>query len=169
MSRQKPGETAIKRTCCAAAKTAGLLGLLALVVLAACCTEKAEVPADFAQAIRVARHLTSPRHLRRSGYMATRRSRRPSEVVAYLFSDMGIAEWPPRQDASGGEREDARAIGIPLLPNDIILVAGAPDRKLRKQLVLRWNDGGNAFIAEGYSAGDGLPLFHETWIMAKIE
>jgi hypothetical protein len=159
----------MKHPCRRAAKITECLGLLALVVLAACCTEKAEVPADFAQAIRVARYLTSPRHLRRSGYMAAIRSRKPSAVVAYLFSDMGIAEWPPRQDASAGEREEARAIGVPLLPNDVILVAGAPDRKLRKQLVLRWNDGGNAFVAEGYSEGDGLPLFHETWTMVKIE
>jgi len=66
---------------------AGGLAVLAVIALAACRARQAEIPAGFAQALRAARHLTSPRHLRRSGYMAAARSRRPSEVIAYLFSE----------------------------------------------------------------------------------
>jgi hypothetical protein len=152
----------------AARVLAGCCGLLAVIAVAVRCGHRTEMPAGFTQALRAARHLTSPRHLRRSGYMGAARSRRPSEALAYLFSDMGMAEWPPREDGDAGEREQSLAAGVPLLPADVALVKGKPRHDVGQQLVLSPDDGAGVFVAEGYAAAYGPPLFRETWPMADL-
>ena len=149
-------------------RTALVTGILFVTLLAACSrSSPPAVDPQLRKAETVARYLTSARHLGKSAYPATRRTGTPSELVSYVFSDIGAAEWPPGEDASPMEQEQARATRMPLLPRDVGLVANRPDPRLRKQVVLRGDDAKNELVAEGYADPSKPPVFVERWAMVE--
>ena len=117
----------------------------------------------------VARHLTSPRHLSRSTYTAARQTGTPSELVSFLFSDLGAAEWPPDEGDSEGEREQAKSARVPLLPRGVALVARQPDSRVKRQVVLKADDAKRQLIAEGYADPAKPPVFVERWAMPEVK
>jgi hypothetical protein len=143
-----------------------------LLFAAAASCSRSPPPADDPQlrkAEAVARHLTSARHLNRSTYTATRQSGTPSELVGFLFSDLGVAEWPPGESDSAGEREQAKASRVPLIPSDVALVARQPDPRAKRQLVLKADDAKRELIAEGYADPAKPPVFVERWAMPEVK
>lgn len=144
--------------------------LLVALVLAGC--SKAPAPVDdpeLRKAETVARHLTSMRHLKRSACGAINQTGKPSELVSCLFSDVGVAEWPPGEESSEGEREQARSIRVPLFPKDARLVHGQPDPRLKRQLVLRGDDAKAEIVAEGYSDPGKPPVYTARWPMPDLK
>ncbi len=120
------------------------------------------------QAEKVVRHLTSVRHLRQSAYATTMQTGKPSELVSFLFSDLGVAEWPEADDGNPMAREQHRATRIPMAPGNVALVAGHPDARIKRQVVLKADDATGVLIAEGYADPAGPPVFTERWPMPEV-
>ncbi len=117
----------------------------------------------------VARYLTSARHLNKSMYTVSRSSGTPSELVSYLFSTMGAAEWPPSEEDPVGEQEQARAVRMPVMPKGVGFVALYPEPRIMRQLVLRADDAKRELIAEGYTDPAKPPVFVERWPMPDVK
>lgn len=110
-------------------------------------------PRDLAQGADCVSWMMSRSILRRSAFTAAYPHGKPSQYVAYLFSDMGVNDWPYREtEAPEGsmEWEQARAIGMPLLPDGVRFVPRELDRDLGRQIVMRYDDSRNVVILEGY-------------------
>ena len=71
--------------------------------------------------------------------------------MAYIFSDLGIAEWPIALDPL--ESEQLASVRIPALPSDVALLPNRPDPRRGKQVVLRADDTGGAVVIEAYENG----------------
>lgn len=123
---------------------------------------------SLAQLEAVARHLTGPRHLRMSAYPGLRTSDRPSELVSYLFSDIGVAEWPAADSGSAMEREQMQATRTPMFPDDGMLVHARPDPRGGKQLVLSGDDGSGEIVAEAYLDPNRPPVYTQRWKMPEF-
>lgn len=150
-----------------------------LLALSACGGDRPEGADDatLLQLEAVARHLTGPRHLRASAYPDIRTSDRPSELVSFLFSDIGVAEWPPVDSgpatASGPlvvqtsemEREQMRSTRTPMFPADGALVHARPDLRIGKQLVLSGDDSSGEIVAEAYLDPNQPPAYTRRWTL----
>ena len=128
-----------------------------LCVLA--CRSEATLDPQLAQAVESARYLTSQRFLGSSGIQLRAGPLTPSEVVDYLFSDFGVAEWPIALDSF--EEEQLRSIRVPALPPDVAIVAHEPDRQRGPQVVLRADDAAGVVILEAYENGFVEPILRE--------
>ncbi len=142
--------------------------LLWALTLLAGCSSGVQRDAELVQAERTARYITSPRHLKQSMYVSMREENTPSELLSYLFSSLGAAEWPYTTDASEMEQEQARAIGMPLQPANVAIVVMAVDSRAQKQIVLRPDDANGLIIAEAYLAPDQPPVFTSNWAMPQL-
>ena len=146
-----------------------LLATFVLAIAMAGCGKPQSAPdPQLRQAEQVARHLTSVRHLRRSAYGATAQSGKPSELVSFLFSDIGVAEWPAADDGNAMEREQHRATKTPMFPAGVALVSTSPNARMKRQVVLRADDARGELIAEGYTDPAGPPVFTERWPMPEL-
>jgi hypothetical protein len=104
--------------------------------------------------------MTAPKNLSRSGFSA-QPNKSPSNFVSYMFSDLGAAEWPYTEEMAQENPsigEEAKAIGMPLIPKGVALVPRQPDRAQKKQLVIKADDARNMIIVEGYTL-DSLKLY----------
>ncbi len=144
-----------------------LVPMIAIALLSACSTANQQ-DADLQQAEATARYITSPRHLRQSMYVSVHEEDTPSELLSYLFSSLGAAEWPYTTDASEMEKEQARSIGMPLQPANVAIVLMAVDARAGKQIVLRPDDGKGLIVADAYLAPDQAPVFTSSWPMPKF-
>lgn len=126
------------------------------------------VDRDLRQTISVARHLTGPRHLRMSAYGATMESGKPSELASFLFSSIGVAEWPDSEATGSMEKEQSRATRTPLFAEGVAFVHGEPDARRGKQVVLRGDDAKSELVAEAYLDGSKPPVAVERWAMTDI-
>ena len=137
----------------------GALGLM-LVMFAAlvACGGKAEVPPEFERGVSLVRYFASPRYLGNSMYSATVEQHKPSELISYLFSTMGAAEWPPSEDSLELTKEQARTTRTPLVPSNIRLRPLAPDNQPGLQLVLKPDDARKMIIVEGYVLPNQTPI-----------
>lgn len=117
---------------------------------------------------RVARHLTGPRHLRASAFPALRTSDRPSELVSFLFSDIGVAEWPPADDSSELSREQMNATNTPMFPAGGALVFEQPDPRMGRQLVLSADDRSGEIVATAYLDPGRPPVYTQRWPMPEF-
>ena len=96
---------------------------------------------ELRQAVSVVRHMAQPQHLSRSAFGAVLPHQQPNEWVSYLFSEMGAAEWPMRDDwADDTVVEQHQAIGAPLTPGAGRFVPWKRDRSAGKQLVVAGDD-----------------------------
>ena len=116
----------------------------ALATIAIACTDS--VPADLRQGAAFIRSLTSPRQLRQSTFMGLEHSGRPSELVSFLLSPLGAAEWP-----GPGPDEEMPGLGfVPRVPAGLHFSHLSPDTQFARQIVLRGDDARNMIIVEGY-------------------
>jgi hypothetical protein len=81
---------------------------------------------------------------------------------------MGTAEWPRALDAS--EAQAMRSAGIPVIPENVSIVALEPDREAenKSQLVVRFNDARGVIIVDGYTNPTQKPLFTQEWPLPKV-
>lgn len=123
----------------------GLLLTLFIVVGACRSDSTPSLERDYVRALRVMKRVTSPRQLRRSGFMGRPvEQRSPSHWVQWYFSPLGAGEWPVVE----GSIEDAPDMPGPKLPATVALVAAEAQAEQGRQLVLRGDDATWELIAE---------------------
>ncbi|REJ85755.1 MAG: hypothetical protein DWQ36_08230 [Acidobacteria bacterium] len=116
------------------------------------------LPAELEQAMATARYLTSQRFLARSAF-GSEEDATPSRLVSYLFSDLGIAEWPIA--TSELERDQLRATRTPALPRNVALVPRRPDRSHLLQVVIAADDAAGEVVLSAYQNAFSQPLLVE--------
>jgi len=153
------------------ARARRVLALACVASLSATCSGS-DAPADLQQGAEVIAQMLAPRHLRRSMFLAVHREGRPSQLVDYLFSTRGSAEWPDPEAAGAADpmlAEQARAIGMSLLPAGVAFTAGSPKSDLGRQIVVRSDDARNAVIVEGYVDPSEPPVLRVEYVLVLPE
>jgi hypothetical protein len=110
-------------------------------------------PEDLRQGARVITSMATPRHLRQSMFMGLFPDGTPSQFVSFLFSNLGMAEWPDSESSAAMDpilAEQAAAIGIPLVPEGVAFTDRSPKTELGRQIVVRFDDARSLLIVEGY-------------------
>ena len=130
--------------------------------------EKPEL-SEFEKAAGAVRWIILPDNLCRSLFSVAFPGGKPSEFVSYLFSDMGIAEWPPYEGSGEFSPEELKLMNIPQIPMDIELVPLYPDPETGKQLVVKFDDNRGMVIVEGYMDPDSDPVLVREWILLEVE
>ena len=141
-------------------------GWLSLLLIAGCAGD-ADAPADLKQAAVAMKAMSAPRNLSRSVFSVAFPNGTPSQYVAYLFSDMGAAEWPVAMDEM--EAEGMRAARIPILPKTVRVVARRPDPAVGRQLVVSADDARGVVVVRGYERHDGEPLLEREWALPRVK
>jgi len=150
-----------------------LTAALSMVMLfgTAGCSCGPDLPPDLEKAFYAMKSTCSARHLSRSMYSAAFPDGKPSQFVSYLFSDMGVAEWPP---LGGGENplEDEM---VPSLTGEVGASTGpgiyprAPDADGGPQVVIAFDDAAGEVIFEAYIDPTKKPARRETCKLPKVE
>ena len=88
----------------------------------------------------------------------------PSQFVEWMFSPLGLAEWPPMEDSlefSPEELKMIKKIGIPAIPKDVAIVASSPTSEKGKQIVVKADDSNQTLIVEGFISAQSPSVFRE--------
>lgn len=97
--------------------------------------------------------MSAPANLARSQFCVAYPECKASEFVNYLFSPMGASEWPYGESEASRDpmiREEADAVGMPLVPAGVSFVPRTPDIAKGKQLVITFDDERNIIIVMGF-------------------
>jgi len=124
--------------------------------IASGCQPKPKLSPELEQAVDSVRSMTSQRWLSRSAFATSYPQAQPSNYVSYLFSDLGVAEWPIALDAL--EAEQPRSIGVTPLPPNVALVPQQPEPTRGKQLVLRADDTAGLVLVDAYEEPQTEPI-----------
>jgi len=109
--------------------------------------------AELEQAAGAIEQMVSPFQVQRCSFYVVLPNGTPRQFVSWFFSSMGTAEWPPVDEASefgDDERASMKQAGMLLRPKDVSYRHTNPDPAVRKQIVLKWDDGDGTVILEGY-------------------
>jgi len=128
---------------------------VAMLLLVTYSCNRQRLEPDLQQAVDAVYFMTSERFLSRSGFRYLFPEAKPSQYVSYIFSDLGVAEWPIALDEM--EEQQLRSAGIPTLPSDVVLVAQRPDPGHKQQVVLRADDSAGLVIIEAYPSPTTAP------------
>jgi len=124
---------------------------------------------DIEKAMKAVNWMILPPVLSRSAFTIAFPDGKPSEFVNYMFSDMGIAEWPPYEGMNDEDLEEYSSIRIPMIPQSVSLVPLYPDPVRGRQLVIRFDDIRDVLILEGYEDPKGEPVKVKEWKLPKVE
>lgn len=134
------------------------------LLLSACGDNGPDEPPELKRAAAVVRYMASANQLKRSSFYVVYPEGKPSQFVSWMFSTFGTAEWPPAEDSDEYDAlEGAKALGIPVIPKDVLIVANKPDPSAGKQVVVRSDDQKSAVIVEGYLKPEGPPVLTRQW------
>ncbi len=145
-----------------------VLSILTVVVLslAGCGSNE---PPELKQAVSVIRYLRAPANLSHSAFYVAYPDGKPSEFVSYLFSSMGLAEWPPGENRPCEfEPEEIRSMGIPLVPSGVSFHPCNRQSGAGMQLVISYDDAREIIIVEGYGPTDTKPILHREFTLPKV-
>jgi hypothetical protein len=138
---------------------ARLIPVLAAPLLVGC--GGTEIPGDLERGFRIVQWWTNPSMLARSSFAISYPDGQPSELLEFLYSPIGLAEWPP-MEGSGEFSSDEEALlvqsGQPVIPAGLRFVHGRPDTSHGKQIVLVPDDKKGLIIAEAYIDPHQPPL-----------
>jgi hypothetical protein len=146
-----------------------------VILLTACHANKPALelaPNNLKQAARVVEHMLEPRQLSRSAFSVVFAEGTPSQFVSFMFSDIGTAEWPDSEAMAEQNpmlREQAQAIGAPLIPKGVAIIARAPSPKSGKQIVVKADDGRGVVIVEGYTDPTLGPVLVREYRVPKVK
>ena len=124
---------------------------------------------EFEKAAKAVHWIILPHNLCCSLFTVAFPDGKPSEFVSYLFSDMGIAEWPPYEGSGEFSPEELKFMNITQIPMDIELVPLYPDPEAGKQLVVKFDDNRGMVIVEGYMDSDSEPVLVREWKLPDVE
>jgi hypothetical protein len=128
--------------------------LIVAVVAALAPACGADPHADLRQSAEAMLWTAAPRQLRRSQFTALFPQGTPSQLVSYLFSTIGTAEWPESASRVAQDpelREMTRLMHMPLLADGIRVTHTSPKLELGRQIVVRADDAKQRIIVEGYA------------------
>jgi len=118
------------------------------------------------KAIRVVRYMSAEHQLQRSAFTYIHPEGRPEQFVAWVFSPIGSAIWPPVEGGGEFSREEEKMIqktGMPFLPSGVSLVPDKPDMDKGQQVVVRGDDERQMMIVEGYLDPQDAPVLVKEW------
>jgi hypothetical protein len=140
--------------------------MLACLLFAGCSTK---VSPELEQAKNVLARFLAPMYLQNSMFAVAYPECKPSQFIRFILSDGGAAELPTNDSmARDQDKEEAAAIGMPLWPNGVALVAGHPDPKHMKQIVLKHDDEHHVIILEAYDDSALEPSAKYEWVIEKV-
>lgn len=113
---------------------------------------------DLNQAMRALQSMSSPSFLSRSCYSVLYPQGKASDYVSYLFSDLGVAEWPPTESEDDTFSAELKKSGQPVFPQGVVIRHEKPDPDAEKQIVVRSGDANNEIIYEGFLKGTAAPV-----------
>lgn len=117
-------------------------------------------------AVRVVRYLSSKRNIKQSSFLVYYPKGKATDFVNWMFSGAGKAEWPPIKGGLEPDLEEGtQAIGIPLTPKEVRLVAITPDKKAKKQVVVTADDAQGLIRVDGYLDPLQAPVFSKEWTL----
>ncbi len=141
-------------------KTRLFLCMFIVLCLVVSCGAKATKDPKLEQAAQVVREMLAKRNLERSMFSAAFKNPRPSQFVSYMFSDMGVAEWPPSEvHASEMQREQMSSIRATMTPKGVTYIPLSKRKGAGKQLVVKSDDGKGVVIIVAYSDPTKPPIF----------
>ncbi len=139
-----------------------------LSMLVACGPGEPPLAPELEQGMQVVRYLSSPRFLRKSAFRE-QEDRTPSSLVSYLFSDMGIAEWPEREGwGSDLAEEQMRSIGVPMVPADVGFYPHRPESAGGMQIVVHGEDATREIVVRAYEDPAAPPVAERRWPMPRF-
>lgn len=144
--------------------------MIAIVValLAACGSSE---DAELKQASSVILWMSAPMNLQRSMFSAAYPDCKPSEFVAFIFSQMGSAEWPPSIEEAENDptvRDQTDAVRMPLVPQSVAFVAHKIDPAKGKQLVITFDDERRVVIVTAYLDPASEPQFIREFTLERV-
>jgi len=148
--------------------TASCVVGIAIVVGIAC---NPFVDAELDQAVRAVGGMTQADRLSQSCYSVLFPNGKPSQFVSYIFSTVGVSEWPLTEKgvfADDIELEKAWIPRKPLLPKTVPIVQNKRDPQLKKQLVITFDDEAGYVITEGYLEGQDKPAIIKKWQIPSV-
>jgi hypothetical protein len=107
--------------------------------------------------------MMAPARLTKSAYM-TVQDGKPSTFVRFMFSTMGVAEWPESEETAErnpGIKEQATAAGQPLMPKGVSFFPNTPNPARGKQIVIMADDARGVVIVEAFETPEGKPVLTE--------
>ena len=108
--------------------TAHIFILSALLILLVGCNVSYDY--ELEKGARVIGYMLSPLRFRISSFAALYPNGKPSDFVSFMFSDIGVAEWPESEAQAEADPmilEQARGILGPLRPKGVAVVPRFPD------------------------------------------
>ena len=150
------------------ARSSARLLILALILPA--CSKKDPDVLDLERAASTVEQMVAPLFAPRTSFFVVLPNGSPKQFVSWYFSSMGVAEWAPVDDPSElnkDERDAMRQIGMALRPKDVYYRHSMPDPKVRKQLVLKWDNAEETVILEGYVDPEQPPLISRSFKLPR--
>jgi len=116
------------------------------------------------KAISGVRYMSAPRQLQRSSFRAIFPEGKPSDFVGWMFSELGAAEWPPSEMElmDEEERRAIRAIGMPILPQNVEIRQEINPQGGR-QVIVRGDDRQKKIMVEGHLLPEQGPVLTREW------
>jgi hypothetical protein len=114
---------------------------------------------ELRKGIAVVRYMSAPRQLQRSSFLPTYPNGTSEQFLSWMFSSLGVAEWPPYEgglEFSPEEEAMIRKTGMPFIPANLVLISQEPDLEKGRQVVIRADNG--LLIAEGYENPEEPPV-----------
>jgi hypothetical protein len=129
--------------------------IFSLAVLLGCSVGAEE---DLEQAMHAVLSMSSPSYLSRSCYSVLHPEGKSSDYVRYLFSDLGVAEWPPVESEEDAFTAELKKSGRPVFPEGVAILYEKADPDAEKQIVVRSDAENNEVIYEGWLKGMTAPV-----------
>ncbi len=145
-----------------------LIGVAAFVFLMRAATKPKPEETRLEQAARAVNWMIAPANLSRSCFTVAFPSAKPSEYVNYMFSDMGVSEWPPFESSGEFTMPEMKAMRIPFFPEDIHVAQLEPDPEHGAQIVIRYDDAKGVVIVDGYNDPAQPPIMSEEYTLKKV-
>lgn len=120
-------------------------------------------PRDLAKSATCVQWMLKKSNFSRTAFALRFPDGEPSEYVDYLFSPLGMNDWPYSEnyvemDPMG--LEEANSIRMPISPASVDFVARRVDPEKSRQLVLRFDDKRDLIILEGYEDPADEPVLY---------
>ncbi len=128
------------------------------------------VTPELNKGVQVVRYMSAKPQMVRSSFVLVYPDAQPSDFVSWLFSELGAAEWPDSEayaEIDPTVREQAKAIGAPLVPKDVQIVPLFPKIEMGKQVVVKFDNARGVIIVEGYLDPQKPPVLTQEWKLPK--
>ncbi|MBC8283985.1 MAG: hypothetical protein H8E32_09245 [Nitrospinae bacterium] len=126
---------------------------------------------EIRKGIAVVRYMSATRQLQRSSFLAVYPDGSPEQFLEWMFSPMGVAEWPPYEgglEFSPEEETMVKKTGMPFLPAGLFLIPHEPDLDKGRQLVIHADSESRSLTAEGYEDPSDPPVLVKKWDFPEI-